>query len=81
MVGVPGLLLALLYLKVRDYETVDLTPSPAEATGSTGSPVKFISRALVRSPTLLCLCLGGSAQLMRALRRVGLAAELPQPRP
>jgi MFS family permease len=26
--------------------------------------VKSISRALVRSPTLLCLCLGGSAQLI-----------------
>ena len=26
VVGVPGLVLALLYLKVRDYRTVELTP-------------------------------------------------------
>jgi predicted MFS family arabinose efflux permease len=64
VVGVPGLLLALLYLKVRDYETVDLNPSPAEATGSTASTVGFIAHTLARSPSLLYLCLGGSAQLI-----------------
>jgi predicted MFS family arabinose efflux permease len=64
VVGVPGLLLALLYLKVRDYKTVDLTPSLAQATGSTASTVKFIAKALVRSPTMLWVCLGGAAQLI-----------------
>src|SRR5215471_1634827 len=34
VVGFPGLLLALLYLKVRDYRTVDLTPALDKATRS-----------------------------------------------
>jgi predicted MFS family arabinose efflux permease len=64
VVGVPGLLLALLYLRVRDYKTVDLTPSLARATGSTASTVKFIAKALIRSPTMLWVCAGGAAQLI-----------------
>jgi MFS family permease len=64
VVGVPGLVLALAYLKVRDYKTVDLTPSLAQATGSTASTVKFIVKALVRAPTMLWVCLGGAAQLV-----------------
>jgi MFS transporter, Spinster family, sphingosine-1-phosphate transporter len=64
VVGVPGLLLALLYLKVRDYRTVDLTPELNQATKSTGSTAKFIAKALVRSPTMLWVCLGGAAQLI-----------------
>ncbi len=64
VVGVPGLLLALLYLKVRDYRTVDLTPELNTATQSTGSTAKFIAKALVRSPTMLWVCLGGASQLI-----------------
>jgi predicted MFS family arabinose efflux permease len=64
VVGVPGLVLALAYLKVRDYKTVDLTPSLTQATGSTASTVKFIAKALVRAPTMLWVCLGGAAQLV-----------------
>jgi MFS transporter, Spinster family, sphingosine-1-phosphate transporter len=64
VVGVPGLLLALLYLKVRDYKTVDLTPSLTKATGSTAGTVKFVAKALVRAPTMLWVCLGGAAQLI-----------------
>jgi MFS transporter, Spinster family, sphingosine-1-phosphate transporter len=64
VVGVPGLVLALLYLKVRDYRTVDLTPELNQATRSTGSTAKFIAKALVRSPTMLWVCLGGAAQLI-----------------
>jgi predicted MFS family arabinose efflux permease len=64
VVGVPGLVLALLYLKVRDYRTVDLTPELDAATRSTGTTVKFIARALLRSPTMLWVCLGGAAQLI-----------------
>ena len=81
VVGVPGLLLALLYLKVRDYETVDLTPSPAEATGSTASTVKVhLARPGPLAHPALSLP-GRIGTAHRALRRVGLAAELPQPRP
>ncbi len=64
VVGVPGLLLALLYLKVRDYRTVELTPELDQATQSAGSTAKFVARALVRSPTMLWVCLGGAAQLI-----------------
>ena len=64
VVGVPGLVLALLYLKVRDYKTVALTPSLTQATGSTASTVKFVAKALARSPTMLWVCLGGAAQLI-----------------
>ena len=64
VVGIPGLVLALLYLKVRDYRTVELTPHLDHATRSTGSTARFIARALVRSPTMLWVCLGGAAQLI-----------------
>ncbi len=64
VVGIPGLLLALLYLKVRDYRTVDLTPELNKATKSTGSTAKFIANALLRSPTMLWVCLGGASQLI-----------------
>jgi predicted MFS family arabinose efflux permease len=64
VVGIPGLLLALLYLNVRDYRTVALTPELDRVTQSTGSTAAFIARALVRSPTMLWVCLGGAAQLI-----------------
>ena len=61
---VPGLILALLYLKVRDYKTVALTPALNEATRSTGSTVSFVAKSLVKSRTMLWVCLGGAAQLV-----------------
>ena len=64
VVGFPGLVLALLYLKVRDYKTVALTPALNEATRSTGSTVSFVAKSLVRSRTMLWVCLGGAAQLV-----------------
>jgi MFS transporter, Spinster family, sphingosine-1-phosphate transporter len=64
VVGFPGLVLALLYLKVRDYKTVALTPALDEATRSTGSTVSFVAKSLVKSRTMLWVCLGGAAQLV-----------------
>ncbi len=64
VVGVPGLVLALLYSRVRDYHTVALTPTLDRASRSTLSAVRFIARALVRSPTMLWVCVGGAAQLV-----------------
>ena len=64
VVGVPGLVLALVYLKVRDYKTVELTPVLAQATDSTAGTVGYIVKALARSPTMLWVCLGGAAQLI-----------------
>jgi MFS transporter, Spinster family, sphingosine-1-phosphate transporter len=64
VVGFPGLVLALLYLKVRDYKTVALTPRLDRATRSTGSAARAIVRALLRSRTILWVCVGGATQLI-----------------
>ncbi|CAE6844766.1 MFS transporter [Paraburkholderia domus] len=64
VVGVPGLVLALLYLFVRDYKTVALTPSPNQATHSLGGTLKHIFVAMARTRTLLWVCVGAAAQLI-----------------
>ncbi|MFM0115228.1 MFS transporter [Paraburkholderia nemoris] len=64
VVGVPGLVLALLYLFVRDYKTVALTPSPNQATQSLGGTLKHIFVAMARTRTLLWVCVGAAAQLI-----------------
>ncbi|WP_433705022.1 MFS transporter [Paraburkholderia sacchari] len=64
VVGVPGLVLALLYLFVRDYKTVALTPDPNPANQSLGLTLKRIFGALARTRTLLWVCAGASAQLI-----------------
>jgi MFS family permease len=64
VVGVPGLVLALAYLRVRDYRTVALTASLQHATANTGATASYVIRVLTGSRTLLWLCLGGAAQLI-----------------
>ena len=64
VVGFPGLLLALLYLKVRDYRTVELTPRQDRAMRSTRSAAQAIVKALVRSRSMLWVCVGGAAQVL-----------------
>lgn len=64
VVGVPGLALALLYMLVRDYKTVELTPKLEQATSSVKGTVRHIFSALARIPTLLWVCLGGAMQLI-----------------
>ncbi|MGH8797385.1 MAG: MFS transporter [Caldimonas sp.] len=64
VVGVPGLVLALLYLFVRDYQTVELTPRLEQATRSTGDAARFIARALTRSHTMRWVCIGAPLQLV-----------------
>ena len=64
VVGIPGLLLALLYLRVRDYRTVELTPRQDRAMRSTRSAAQAIVKALVRSRTMLWVCVGGAAQVL-----------------
>src|SRR5512145_2263112 len=44
VVGFPGLVLALLYLRVRDYRTVALTPALTQATTTTGSTARYVVR-------------------------------------
>jgi MFS family permease len=64
VVGMPGLLLALLYLKVRDYRTVDMTPALAAKRESLAGTVRHIVHVLARSRTMLWVCIGGAAQLV-----------------
>lgn len=64
VVGVPGLLLALLYLKVRDYRTVALTPRLERATQSATATMRAIAQRLLQSRTMLWVCIGGAAQLV-----------------
>lgn len=64
VVGFPGLIVALLYIFVRDYRTVELTPRLNQATQDAGSVGRAIVAALTRSPTMLWACLGGSAQVI-----------------
>src|SRR3974390_2000562 len=65
VVGFPGLVLALLYLKVRDYRTVELTPALEQVTHSFADTLRHIARVLARSPrTMLWVCIGAAAQLI-----------------
>lgn len=64
VVGFPGLILALLYLKVRDYTTVELKPELEAKRRSLGEATMHIVRLLLRSKTMLWVCVGGAAQLI-----------------
>ncbi|NML44090.1 MFS transporter [Ramlibacter sp. G-1-2-2] len=64
VVGVPGLVLALLYLKVRDYRTVALAPALEQVTRSTRDTALHIARKLASSRTMLWVCVGAAAQLV-----------------
>ena len=64
VVGIPGLVLALLYLFVKDYKTVELTPKLEAARQTAGSTVRHIARVLTRSRTMLWVCIAAPAQLI-----------------
>lgn len=64
VVGLPGLVLALMYLKVRDYRTVALDPALDTKRRSLGEAARHIAQLLLRSPTMLWVCVGGAAQLI-----------------
>ncbi len=64
VVGIPGLLLALLYLKVRDYRTVALAPALDAKRRSLREAALHIVKLLAQSRTMLWVCVGGAAQLI-----------------
>ncbi|WP_330901849.1 MFS transporter [Ramlibacter monticola] len=64
VVGIPGLVLAIAYLLVRDYKTVRLTPVLERATESSTNAARHIIKALTRPRTMLWVCIGGAAQLV-----------------
>jgi MFS family permease len=63
VVGVPGLVLALMYLKVRDYGTVSLGPQRTASNATVGA-ASFAVKSLTRSPTIRWVCLGAASQLI-----------------
>lgn len=62
VVGIPGLVVSLLYLKVRDYHTVKVGTQAQSAT--TVGIARAAFAALKRSPTLLWVSIGSAVQLI-----------------
>ena len=60
VVGIPGLILALLYLKVRDYRTVARTPTLDAKRQSLRATAAHIVKVLTRAPTMLWVCIGSA---------------------
>jgi MFS family permease len=64
VVGIPGLVLAFLYLLVPDYKTVALAPSTGHAPQTAQKFSKQILKALGSSPAMWWTCLGAAFQLI-----------------
>ncbi|CAN7727430.1 MFS transporter [Paraburkholderia hospita] len=64
VVGIPGLVLGLLYIKVRDYHTVDVGTQTQGATRQAVGVARSAFGALKRSPTLLWVGIGSAVQLI-----------------
>ena len=64
VVGLPGLVLSLFYLKVRDYRTVDVGTHIQGARRQTVGVFRKAFGTLKRSPTLLWVCMGSAVQVI-----------------
>lgn len=64
VVGLPGLAVALLYLKVRDYRTVRLESDLQATRRPLGQAATGVVQLLVRARTMPWVCIGGAAQLI-----------------
>jgi predicted MFS family arabinose efflux permease len=64
VVGIPGLVVSLLYIKVRDYQTVDAGTQTQVATRPSVGALRAAFGALKRSPTILWVCMGSAVQLI-----------------
>ena len=62
VVGIPGLLIAVLYFFVRDYQTVK--PATTTTAGGAASRRDMV-RSILLSPTVRWVCIGAGAQLIR----------------
>jgi MFS transporter, Spinster family, sphingosine-1-phosphate transporter len=65
-VGLPGLVLAITYLRVRDYKTVQFSPRLTDRTDTADSPVKVVmqmAKSLIRARTMVWVWAGDAAQL------------------
>jgi MFS family permease len=63
VVGIPGMLLALLCLRVRDYQTEAERPVATAATGSDSGPAARLLSSIA-APTMRWVCFGAAAQLI-----------------
>lgn len=64
VVGVPGLVLALLYVFVPDYKTVAIAPGNGHVRQPAGTLLQRVAGALTSSRTLWWTCLGAAFQLI-----------------
>jgi predicted MFS family arabinose efflux permease len=64
VVGFPGLVLALMYLFVKDYRTADLVAHEGSVARDAVATAKQIARSIFQPKTMLWVCLGGAAQLI-----------------
>ena len=64
VVGIPGLAVSLLYIKVRDYHTVDLGTQSVGIARQSAGVLRAAFGAMKRSPTLLWVAIGSSVQLI-----------------
>ena len=64
VVGIPGLVLSLLYIKVRDYHTVDVGTQSQGSTRSAGGVIRAAFGTVKRSPTLMWVGCGSAVQLI-----------------
>jgi len=64
VVGIPGLILALLYLLVPDYKTVDIASPAAQGSHLAKRFVRQAVASLVGSPTMWWTCVGAACQLV-----------------
>lgn len=64
VVGLPGVILALLYLLVPDYKTVTLTPRLVRAQSSAQHFMRHVVTALSNSRTVWWTCVGNASQLI-----------------
>ena len=64
VVGIPGLVLSLPYIKVRDYHTVHVETGTQGVAHQAVGTVRVAFGALKRSPTLLWVGIGSAVQLI-----------------
>jgi predicted MFS family arabinose efflux permease len=63
IVGFPGLVLALMFLFVRDYKTVPLPAARGKNVAAKPGSVRVIAAALLEPRTALLVCLGSAMHL------------------
>jgi MFS family permease len=80
VVGIRAWLMALMFMRVRDYRTSSSRRGSRRRPAPAGNaPCVAVVSALTRSRTMLWVCIGGAGPADRRVRGVVVAAQLPQP--